>query len=431
MDTVTRKDLKIELKARTTGWIRASDGQDPRYPFLRHLLASLAQFGVVLLLPLVVLAAEPVVILLSWDGTRHDYPERAALPGLERLEQEGVRARLVPVFPANTFPNHVTLATGAYSARHGIVGNSFRDRERGRFHYSNDASWLGAEPLWVAAERQGIRSAVFFWVGSETDWRGVGATYRKSPFDGGVPESQKVDQILDWLDLPEVERPRLIMAWWHGADAVGHRKGPEHPSVAQQLKRQDRELVRLLGGLDTRGTWDTTTLIVTSDHGMAYSDRYIDVLTPIRQRGIGVQIVPGGGMAFLWLDDPTRKRDALRVLGDMKEVRAYASQDLPASLNGYHPKRCGDIIVMTKPPYRFDRSSLIDRVVDARGAHGYAPDHPEMAAIFYAMGRGVAHDVRLEEVRAIDVAPSVARLLAIDPPRHSEGTPVLGRGEEQ
>jgi predicted AlkP superfamily pyrophosphatase or phosphodiesterase len=431
MDTVTRKDLKIELKTRTPGWIRASDRQGPRHPFLRHLLASLAQFGVVLLLPLLVQAAEPVVILISWDGTRHDYPDRVALPGLERLAREGVRARLVPVFPTNTFPNHVTLATGAYSARHGVVGNSFLDRERGRFHYDNDASWLDAEPIWVAAERQGIRSAVFFWVGSETDWRDIGATYRRSPFDGSVPESQKVDQILDWLDLPEAERPRLIMTWWHGADAVGHRKGPEHPAVAQQLKRQDRELVRLLGGLDTRGAWDTTTLIVTSDHGMSYSDRHVDVVTPLRQRGIGVQIVPGGGTAFLWLDDPARRRDALRVLGNLKEVQAYASQDLPTSFNGYHPKRSGDIIVMTKPPYRFDRPSVIARLVGVRGAHGYAPDHPEMAAIFYAMGRGVPRGVRLGAVRAIDVAPSVAGLLAIDPPRHAEGTPALGWGERQ
>ena len=51
----------------------------------------------------------------------------------------------------------------------------YHDRERGTFHYSNDASWIEAEPLWVAAERQGVRAAVFFWVGSENDWNGTGA----------------------------------------------------------------------------------------------------------------------------------------------------------------------------------------------------------------------------------------------------------------
>ena len=34
--------------------------------------------------------------------------------------------------------------------------------------------------------------------------------------------AEKVDQILAWLDLPAEERPRLILSWWHGADAAGH-----------------------------------------------------------------------------------------------------------------------------------------------------------------------------------------------------------------
>ena len=195
-------------------------------------------------------AAPPTVIVLSWDGVRHDYLERTELPALERVMREGARAeRMVPVFPTNTFPNHVALATGTHADRHGIVNNYFVDRERGVYDHSNDASWIQAEPLWVAAERQGVPAAVFFWVGSETDWRGLGASQRMTPFDGDVEESIKVDQILAWLDQPTPQRPRLIMAWWHGADGVGHLKGPDDPGVAQALREQDRELGRLLEGV--------------------------------------------------------------------------------------------------------------------------------------------------------------------------------------
>jgi predicted AlkP superfamily pyrophosphatase or phosphodiesterase len=110
-------------------------------------------------------APQPVVILLSWDGVRHDYPDRTALPALARMAQQGVRAaRLLPVFPSTTFPNHVALATGTYPDRHGILDNQFCDRARGFFFYGNDASWLEAEPLWVSAERQGVKAGVFFWV---------------------------------------------------------------------------------------------------------------------------------------------------------------------------------------------------------------------------------------------------------------------------
>ena len=114
------------------------------------------------------------------------------------------RSRLLPVFPTSTFPNHVSLATGAHVDRHGIVGNVFFDPRHGLYRYSSEASWIEAEPVWVSAERQGVRTASFFWVGSESDWRGTGTTYRRAPFDSGIPEAAKVDQILAWLDLPEL-----------------------------------------------------------------------------------------------------------------------------------------------------------------------------------------------------------------------------------
>ena len=114
----------------------------------------------------VVAQARPTVIVLSWDGVRHDYPERTRLPGLEAMEREGLRAgRLRPVFPSNTFPNHVALATGTHPDRHGIVDNRFFDRRRGVYDYGKGEgdSWLEAEPLWAAAERQGVPAATFFW----------------------------------------------------------------------------------------------------------------------------------------------------------------------------------------------------------------------------------------------------------------------------
>jgi predicted AlkP superfamily pyrophosphatase or phosphodiesterase len=71
------------------------------------------------------------VIIVSLDGVRHDYLDRAPFPAFDRIAREGLRAaRLVPVYPSNTFPGHVSLATGATPAVHGIVDNLFWDRAR-------------------------------------------------------------------------------------------------------------------------------------------------------------------------------------------------------------------------------------------------------------------------------------------------------------
>ena len=110
-------------------------------PAVRRILPLI----VALLLPLAThaVARQPTVVVLSWDGVRHDYPDRTTLPNLARIARDGARAeRLVPPFPSSTFPSHVTLATGARVDRHGIVANAFRDRTRGPFVYLNDASWI-------------------------------------------------------------------------------------------------------------------------------------------------------------------------------------------------------------------------------------------------------------------------------------------------
>lgn len=373
------------------------------------------------------------VILLSWDGTRWDYPERASLPGLERMEREGTRAeRLIPVFPTSTFPNHVTLATGATVERHGIVANSFVDRERGRYRYSADASWLEAEPIWIAAERQGIRTAVYYWVGSESDWHGRHASDRITPFDASVDEMSKVDQILTWLDRPEARRPRLIMSWWHGADAAGHRSGPDSPAVRRALERQDRALERLLRGLDARDAWPHTTLIVVSDHGMARVTGRIDVLEELRKRGIRAQVRGGGGFAYVKLEQSDQIDEAQALLAASPHLRAWRSDALPAELHARFARRTGDLTVVPDPPYAIlHPPTLTARVYlwlrrllhRPIGVHGYPPDNPDMHAIFFALGRGIPRGLHTGQAHSIDVAPSVARLLEIEPPSDAHGQP--------
>jgi len=378
--------------------------------------------------------ADPVVILLSMDGVRHDYPDRGELPSLERMARDGVRAAaLVPVFPSSTFANHVSLATGTHADRHGIVANRFFDPELGEFDYGNDASFIEAEPLWVAAERQGIKAACFFWVGSETDWQGVGASYRRAPFDSSIGEAEKVRQILEWFDKPAAQRPGLIVSWWHGADKSGHRFGPESDRTTDQLRQQDSVLGTLLRALDQRDAWAETTLIVVSDHGMAIVTESLDAGALLRKAGIGTRVVSAGASALVYLDDPAQTDAAVDALRGIDGVRAFPSGQVPEGLRYRHPTRTGHVVVLTDPPRMLSRSSSglnrwrrISSVFgNTIGTHGYDPKaHPEMGAIFFAVGRGVPPGASLGSVRSIDVAPTVTRLLGIDPPRHAEGAPI-------
>ena len=375
----------------------------------------------------------PIVILLSWDGMRHDYPDKANFPALSRVASQGVRATsLTPVFPSSTFPGHVSMATGTYPDRHGIVDNVFLDRDKGRYAYSGDADWIEAEPLWIAAERQGVKTATYFWVGSESDWHGQGTSYRIAPFDGDRPEAAKVDQILQWLALPEATRPRLIMSYWAGADSVGHDEGPNSEDVVAQIHEQDAQLARLLAGIDAQSLWDRTTLIIVSDHGMTAATHYLDLNGALESAGIGAWVI-GGAVAQIHLKDPESQAPVRPVLeaflADVPGALVYRRDELPAALRLARPSRIGEWVAVVPPPYSFYRPSGVESVLmgAARlfgkefGMHGYDPSLPDMGGVFLAMGRGVPTGTEPGVVRQIDVAATVAGLLGIDPPLDSEG----------
>src|SRR5687768_8142001 len=154
---------------------------------------------------------KPTVILISLDGFRYDYLDKYHPPTLTALAKNGVRAKwMIPSFPTKTFPNHYTVATGLYPQNHGIIENNIYDFGTTfslgkREEVQNSRWWLG-EPIWVTAEKQGQRAGAFFFPGTETEIKGVRPTFWKQ-YEHELPNEQRVDTILSWLDLPLEERP--------------------------------------------------------------------------------------------------------------------------------------------------------------------------------------------------------------------------------
>jgi arylsulfatase A-like enzyme len=195
------------------------------------------------------------------------------------------------------------------------------------------------------------------------------------------------------------------------------------------LLAQDRELARLFAGLDERGAWPYTTVIVTSDHGMAEIGGVVDAESALESAGIRARVAPGGGEGQVYLADPTQADAALAALAHVAGLQAYAGERLPERLRSYYPERSGDLTLLVSPPNVLGRATLRQRLAGAwhrlvgkhAGAHGFDPELPDMGAIFYALGRGVPRGADLGEVRSIDVAPTAAALLGIHAPEQSEG----------
>src|SRR5258708_7682348 len=124
--------------------------------------------------------AKHYVVLVSLDGFRYDYATKYGAKNLQAMAARGASAPdgMIPSYPSVTFPNHYSIVTGLYPDHHGIVANSFYDPARKETYSVSDpkttvdGSWYGGTPLWQLAEMQGMRSASFFWPGSERQIHG-------------------------------------------------------------------------------------------------------------------------------------------------------------------------------------------------------------------------------------------------------------------
>ncbi|WP_427788667.1 ectonucleotide pyrophosphatase/phosphodiesterase [Brevundimonas diminuta] len=370
-------------------------------------------------------AQTPNVILISIDGFRADYLERGVTPVLSRLAAEGASGPMKPSFPSVTFPNHYTLVTGLHPDHHGIVGNNMVDAELGRFSLGNKQAvtdrrwWDQGEPIWVSAERQGVKTATMFWPGSEADIRGVRPSYWK-PFDQSMPGDARVDQVLQWLDLPVAERPGLTTLYFDIVDTMGHHHGPDAPQTTEAMRSVDASIGRLIDGLKARGLYENTMLVVVSDHGMAAtSPERVTVLDDIIDSA-AVEIIYGGPVTFL---NPVAGREAeveQALLGSRPHLDCWRKSEIPARLVLGSNPRVSAIVCASEPGWVL---ATRDRMPNKPGgAHGYDNAAPEMQAVFIAHGPGVIAGRRLQNLDSVDVQPFLARLLGVTAPR-GDGDP--------
>jgi predicted AlkP superfamily pyrophosphatase or phosphodiesterase len=368
--------------------------------------------------------ARPILILVSFDGWRWDYTDRANVPHLRDLASRGVRAeRLIPAFPPRTFPNHYTIVTGLYPEHHGIVSNTmvepgFPERFDMSAETAKDPRWWGGEPLWVTAVRQKQRAASMFWPGSEVAVNGVRPTYWK-PFDDDVPNADRVQQVLNWLALPPDEQPSFITLYFSEVDSVGHEYGPDSPEVLEAASHLDDMLGALVSGVRKLGLLDRTTFVVVSDHGMSqlsedrviFLDDYVDLSTiDIIEWTPALGVAPRSGS----VDDVYQ---ALR--GKHPALAVYRRGEVPAALHYNDNPRIPPIVGIAGDGWTItSRARFANNRSGGRpmgGSHGYDPVHRSMHGLFVAAGPGLRVGARVPAFENVHLYEFLCTILDLTP----------------
>jgi len=369
---------------------------------------------------------KPYVIMVSMDAFRWDFDSIYRTPVLDEIAGNGVKAlRLIPSFPTKTFPNHYSIATGLYPDHHGLINNSFYAPDLDLVYRIGDrtmvenAAFYGGEPIWVTAMKAGVRTASFYWVGSEAPIMGMHPDYWKT-FDEEVAFGNRVDTVLKWLSLPLGRRPHLVTLYFEEPDATGHEYGPVAPETAAMVKSLDSLLGVLRDGLRKLPHAKKINLIVLSDHGMGQVDpsKYNYIFDTLPQKM--VKRIYGGSP--VWSVEPAEgKTDSLIMcINIQRGVKAYRKEELPAHLHYGTNPRLPEVVVIADGGW----IAGIRPVPSGynRGDHGYDWKWKEMHSIFYAEGPAFKKGFETDTLYNVDVYNIITRILNIVPAQN-DGNP--------
>lgn len=336
------------------------------------------------------------------------------------------------------------MATGLYPEAHGIVGNSFWDPEdQAEFYYTDTATsmkpkWWNGEPFWVSAEKQGVRTAIHMWPGSEAHIGHIEPSF-VDQYNGKEKLPNKVARILGLLDRPGVEdsnartedmRPQLIAAYVPNVDADGHKFGPNSTEIRSTIQSVDKMMDDIFIGLEARNLTNIVNVIVVSDHGMATTDvsRMIQMDDLVDMSKI--EHVDGWPLVGLRPKDPA---DVNAIYQDLVQ-KAQTNPNFEVYLRDvnmpdrYHFSKNDRIAplwivpktgwaIVDKKEFNIQEAKANGLIYHPRGLHGYDHEHPLMRAIFIARGPAFPHQPgsRVEPFQNIEVYNILCDTVGLDP----------------
>lgn len=358
---------------------------------------------------------DQVTVIISLDGFRWDYTQWYDTPFLDRMAEEGVEAALIPSYPSKTFPNHYTLATGLYPDHHGIIGNKFINRATGKkFSLSNrevkhDAHYYGGEPIWLTAQRQGLRTAVFYWPGSDVAVQGkYPDKYFNYDQEPRLTFGQRIDGILKQLRRPEAKRPQLIMAYFEQPDHNGHVYGPQAKQTRIAVMEIDKLISNLYERIQKLPISDNVNFIVVSDHGMTLTmpEKHINARQYLKKEWY--YDIEGDAPANVYAREGCAD-SICQALQGVDHIRVWHRTEVPYYLHYGTNENVGDVVIDTELGWLFS-----DKKAEYGGTHGYDPSYNDMHALFRAVGPAFKH-ISLPHISNVDVYPLLCHLLGIEP----------------
>nr|XP_033789094.1 ectonucleotide pyrophosphatase/phosphodiesterase family member 2 isoform X11 [Geotrypetes seraphini] len=359
----------------------------------------------------------PPLVIFSVDGFRASYMNKGSdvMPNIEKLRSCGTHSPYMrPVYPSKTFPNLYTLSTGLYPESHGIIGNSMHDpvfdanfslRGREKFQHR----WWGGQPIWITSVKQGVKAGTFFW-------------------PVVISHERRILTMLQWLHLPDNERPYVYAFYSEQPDSAGHKYGPYSSEMATPLKEIDKIVGQLMDGLKQMKLHRCVNVIFVGDHGMedATCER-TEYLTDYLSNLDDIQLVPGTLGRIRSRSSNNPKYDPKAVMANLtckkpdQHFKPYWKQHLPKRLHYANNRRIEDIHLIVERRWHVARrfSDTQKRMIKGKcfyhGDHGYDNKISSMQTVFVGYGPTFKYKTKVPPFENIELYNMMCDLLGLKP----------------
>lgn len=380
-----------------------------------------------------------------FDADIAHLPEEGSLRAW--LKQAAVCTQVKTVFPALTYPSHVTLVTGCDPRNHGIGQNQPlqpREKEKCRAWYW-DAACVQRETLFHAVSRAGGKCASVLWpvTGHHP------AIRWNFPEVLALPGENQVRKMLDygtapWIlhmelkhgkkrksihepylsdyavelvkDVVHAHQPELTCAHLVDLDEMRHLYGTFSPEAMAALARQEARVEEVWQTMQHTKGMEDALLILVSDHGQADVSRGVclqEVLSPCKLGGF-VQAQSCGMTAYLYGSREALEKARVYLEAHPEEAgvrRVYSRGELDAM-------GCVDgpsMAVEAAEGVVFEDG--LDEEKRVRATHGFGPGHPAENCLFAVRGKGIREGAALPAMPMRDVAPTIAGLMGVALPQ--------------
>uniref|UniRef100_A0A671Y4L3 Ectonucleotide pyrophosphatase/phosphodiesterase 2 n=1 Tax=Sparus aurata TaxID=8175 RepID=A0A671Y4L3_SPAAU len=354
----------------------------------------------------------PPLIMLSVDGFRASYVKRGntVIPNIEKLRTCGTHAPYMrPVYPSKTFPNLYSLATGLYPESHGIIGNSMYDpvfdatftlRSREKLNHR----WWGGQPVSIVTSLP-FCVKVF------------------NVCSSSIPLERRILTMLQWLHLPEGERPYIYAMHSEQPDTYGHKMGPMSTELNNPLRVIDRIVGQLMNGLKQMKLHRCVNIILVGDHGMeeAHCDR-TEFLSNYLTNIDDIILIPGslGRIRSRYPNNPNYDPKAVVANLTCKKAdqhfKPYMKQHLPKRLHYANSRRIEDIHLLVERKWHIARKVPEGkRHCGFSGDHGYDNKINSMQTIFLGYGPTFKFRTKVPAFENIELYNVMCDLLGLKP----------------